>query len=502
MKELLLDCDNDGHSALDWAADIGSLNIVEYLIRRGLSPYHLDCNRRGPLYWATIRGHSEIISYFVRIGCDPYILDIQGISPFLLAFFSRDDDLLRSVTQKPYFYPIKKQLLSQQATTKSVNISKSPFLSTLLVNDPNLRICSSYLHDDLDYNSFLRKYQALYNTLNQFSGGGSIGTDSFKSKFENSLNEKFSGADSRMKPNDPYAKSSISNITRAVGYMNAVAVNTHDHVKKAIRLLFTHSNTDEDFEEKANNLENIKIGIDVDNLYEISSHVGLDGSILSTRLGSVDEMRYNSIDRSMDSNVDLNFRSPLNNLHQESQAMNDSDLRIMPGNVIYQPFNNDSIIQHGIVLSDISDSITTASINECQDDDDSEKSLNRDIVDHINNGVYSNISNRLADDEAISNDQNTRHDNGYDAKIKETDTMTDDLENHPPLFCITSKNKRSNAIYNRLDPPRLHYTFVYTCAVTIVFISSIFLSYWIWSLSVFWVSFLFRLDLLLLCVFS
>ena len=30
--------DNEGHSPLDWAADIGDVNLIEYLIRKGTQP--------------------------------------------------------------------------------------------------------------------------------------------------------------------------------------------------------------------------------------------------------------------------------------------------------------------------------------------------------------------------------------------------------------------------------------------------------------------------------
>ena len=58
----LLSClDSEGHSALDWAADAGDVNLLEFLIKAGLNPYRVDSCNRGPLFWAVKNGKYALI---------------------------------------------------------------------------------------------------------------------------------------------------------------------------------------------------------------------------------------------------------------------------------------------------------------------------------------------------------------------------------------------------------------------------------------------------------
>jgi len=50
--ELLSSPDNEGHTPLEWAADAGDVNIMEFIMRKGLSPYRRDPMNRTALFWA------------------------------------------------------------------------------------------------------------------------------------------------------------------------------------------------------------------------------------------------------------------------------------------------------------------------------------------------------------------------------------------------------------------------------------------------------------------
>ena len=50
--ELMSAPDNDGHTPLEWAADAGDVNVMEFFIRKGLSPYRRDATNRTALFWA------------------------------------------------------------------------------------------------------------------------------------------------------------------------------------------------------------------------------------------------------------------------------------------------------------------------------------------------------------------------------------------------------------------------------------------------------------------
>ena len=44
--------DNEAHTPLEWAADTGDVNTMEFFMRKGLSPYRRDPMDRTALFWA------------------------------------------------------------------------------------------------------------------------------------------------------------------------------------------------------------------------------------------------------------------------------------------------------------------------------------------------------------------------------------------------------------------------------------------------------------------
>jgi ankyrin repeat protein len=44
--------DNEAHTPLEWAADAGDVNVMEFFMRKGLSPFRQDSANRTALFWA------------------------------------------------------------------------------------------------------------------------------------------------------------------------------------------------------------------------------------------------------------------------------------------------------------------------------------------------------------------------------------------------------------------------------------------------------------------
>ncbi len=102
--QLLRAKDNEGHTAMDWAADSGDINCVEYLLRRGVSPLGYDNKGRGPLFWAVKSYRAQMAKFLVQAcGCDPHFADTEtGQTPYMIASKSNDVELLEAL-QTPRF---------------------------------------------------------------------------------------------------------------------------------------------------------------------------------------------------------------------------------------------------------------------------------------------------------------------------------------------------------------------------------------------------------------
>ena len=113
--------DNDGHTPLEWAADAGDVNVMEFFIRKGLSPYRRDATNRTALFWAVkvsliagIAGRDTITHSFthynyqqsgrvsaarflVKCGCDVDLADTTGLSPLKIAAQSKNSELVAAL---------------------------------------------------------------------------------------------------------------------------------------------------------------------------------------------------------------------------------------------------------------------------------------------------------------------------------------------------------------------------------------------------------------------
>ena len=95
--ELLSTTDRDGKSVLHWAADLGDVNMTEYLIRRGLDPNNTDAYGRSALHAAVKNGRVDATRFLVRCGCYPLKPDSNKETAKAIAYASRNADLIAAV---------------------------------------------------------------------------------------------------------------------------------------------------------------------------------------------------------------------------------------------------------------------------------------------------------------------------------------------------------------------------------------------------------------------
>lgn len=98
--------DNEKHGVLDWAADAGDVNMVEYLLRKGVSPHDYDDKNRGPLFWAAKSRRAKVCRLlYLACGCDPHAVDSDtGTSPYSIAKASGDERLMTAFSEKSSFF--------------------------------------------------------------------------------------------------------------------------------------------------------------------------------------------------------------------------------------------------------------------------------------------------------------------------------------------------------------------------------------------------------------
>ena len=92
--ECMSQVDCDGHSCLDWAASSGDVNIIEFLIRKGMNPQRVNKTGRGPLYWAVNSGQMSAVRFLAKAGCNPYLPDHRNTTPRSVAKTKGDSELL------------------------------------------------------------------------------------------------------------------------------------------------------------------------------------------------------------------------------------------------------------------------------------------------------------------------------------------------------------------------------------------------------------------------
>mmetsp|Transcript_8952 Transcript_8952/g.13456 ORF Transcript_8952/g.13456 Transcript_8952/m.13456 type:complete len:728 (-) Transcript_8952:148-2331(-) len=93
--ELVSARDNNGMGALEWAAESGDLNALEFLIRQcGLNPFRpVESTGQTPLHIAISRHRIDVALFLLDMGADPHHKDTQGLSPLNLPAIRQDREL-------------------------------------------------------------------------------------------------------------------------------------------------------------------------------------------------------------------------------------------------------------------------------------------------------------------------------------------------------------------------------------------------------------------------
>jgi Ankyrin repeats (3 copies) len=99
-SQLLVASDVSDNNALDWAADAGEVNIIEYLIRRNINPLRTNYNGRTALHIAAKYNRLEAARFLVKCGCDPFQLSRDSESPMSIAVASNNREIIDAMTWK------------------------------------------------------------------------------------------------------------------------------------------------------------------------------------------------------------------------------------------------------------------------------------------------------------------------------------------------------------------------------------------------------------------
>jgi hypothetical protein len=146
-RALLCQCDNIGNSVFDYAADAGNVNMLEYLVRKGLSPYRLNSQHRNALYWATRNRMTGAVRFLCKLGCDSATTDKYGVSPMMIATAYRDLELLDAIRQRSFIHKDESFLQVHQISKYVHDNSEIPSHHTL-ARDISIVTVISAIHDD------------------------------------------------------------------------------------------------------------------------------------------------------------------------------------------------------------------------------------------------------------------------------------------------------------------------------------------------------------------
>ncbi len=77
--------EDEGLTPLEWAADDGHLDVVEYLLQQGADLHHKDKEGRTSLMWAISGCNDNIIKLFIEKGVDVFAQTTKGESAITMA---------------------------------------------------------------------------------------------------------------------------------------------------------------------------------------------------------------------------------------------------------------------------------------------------------------------------------------------------------------------------------------------------------------------------------
>lgn len=85
--------DEDGLGLIHWAADRGSVDVLNILVSHGAGINVCDAEGQTPLHYAVSCGHIDCVKFLLDLGSDPHIKDSDGMD----CFAAVSDDSVKSM---------------------------------------------------------------------------------------------------------------------------------------------------------------------------------------------------------------------------------------------------------------------------------------------------------------------------------------------------------------------------------------------------------------------
>lgn len=119
-SQLLVASDVSDNNALDWAADSGEVNIIEYLIRRNINPLRTNYNGRSALHIAAKYSRLDAALFLVKCGCDPFQQSRDNESPMSVAVASNNREIIAAMGWKGNLGKLRHTQLSQCSSSTRI----------------------------------------------------------------------------------------------------------------------------------------------------------------------------------------------------------------------------------------------------------------------------------------------------------------------------------------------------------------------------------------------
>lgn len=173
-SQLLVASDVSDNNALDWAADSGEVNIIEYLMRRNINPLRTNYNGRSALHIAAKYGRLEAARFLVKCGCDPFQRSSDNESPMSLAAASNNREII-SVLNRKSDSGKRDHTRQSKFSSKSRMRSASPDLGSL-VGIPGGHQTPGQVELECDNSNIAKKMNASneFANINDRDGGVAV----------------------------------------------------------------------------------------------------------------------------------------------------------------------------------------------------------------------------------------------------------------------------------------------------------------------------------------
>ena len=132
--------DNDGHTALHWAAYKGEAMLALYLVKHGATVDQPDRQGRTPLHWAALRGHLSCVRWLTEYGADFRLYTDKGESASVLARRNGNDHVTEYLLACTEQAPDRATLRVRARAAGYAVLLAVPLLCAVLAHLPGLLV--------------------------------------------------------------------------------------------------------------------------------------------------------------------------------------------------------------------------------------------------------------------------------------------------------------------------------------------------------------------------